>query len=112
MVHCGATWFKSQAMNINTKGEDMAIPQVDIKSESGLTFRFAYHPSISSFTANLLDGAFLPPLLVTSSSFCTFSNSSSCFEVYFSQALFVFPHSELKKFAAFLVEAQTSKEAA
>lgn len=114
MVHCGVTWFKSQAMNINTIGEDMAIPSVDLVNSNGITFIFVFHRSISSFTCNLLSDPFLPPLLFVSSPTCSVQNSnlSSSFEVYFSQALFVFPHSEFKKFKAFLAEAQTAKEAA
>lgn len=113
MVHCGATWFKSQAMNINTIGAIMAIPSVDLLNSDGLTFRFSFHPSISSFTANLQPKPFLTPLLVVASLTCTIHNSSSSsFEVYFSQASFIFPHTELKKFNAFLAEAQAAKEAA
>lgn len=100
-------------MNINTKGANMAIPSVDLVNQDGLTFRFTYHRSTVFFSTSLLSKPFSSPLVLISSPTCSIHHSSSSsFEVYFSQASFVFPHSEFEKYKAFLAQVKTAKEAA
>lgn len=91
----------------------MAVPSVYLVNKDGLNFNFTFHTSISSFTASLEPSLCASPLLVVASPTCNLQNSSSSsFEVYFSQASFVFPHSEFQKFKAFLESVKSIKAAA
>lgn len=112
MVHCGATWFKSQAMNINTIGANMATPQVILDTADSVKIRFTFQPC-GFYTASLVCASFgSDPITIISDVARIQSSASSRFEIFFDKAIFEFPHSELKKFKEFLHEAKNAKEAA
>jgi len=90
----------------------MAIPQVSLLTAENIQIRFSYQ-SCGYFTASLASATTgIDSLTIISDTARIHASASSRFEVFFDKACFDFPHSELKKFKAFLEEAKTAKEAA
>jgi hypothetical protein len=113
VVHCGATWFKSQAMNINAIGANMAIQEVILTTSDNVQFSFNFHLSGRFFTASLVSASGrCDSLTVISDTARIHSSSSSRFEIFFQSAMFDFPHAELEKFKAFLDEVETARQSA
>jgi hypothetical protein len=90
----------------------MAIPQVDLVTADSVKIRFIFQPC-GFFSASLVSNTSgCDSLTVISDTARIQSSASSRFEVFFDKALFEFPHTELKKFKAFLAQVNAVKEAA
>ena len=85
----------------------MAIPQVNLTASDDTKWRFTYLPS-GLFTASLDSNT----VTISSSSARVYASSFSSFEIFFELALFQFPHSELQKFNAFLLQVNDAKAVA
>jgi len=89
----------------------MAIPQATLITADNVKIRFTFQPC-GYFTALLVSFTATDSLTIISDTARIHSSNSSRVEIFFDKACFEFPHTELKKFKAFLAEAQTAKEAA
>lgn len=90
----------------------MATPQVILSTSDGVKIRFTFQPC-GFYTASLVPVSFgSDPITIISDVARIQSSASSRFEIFFDKAIFEFPHSNLKKFKAFLDEVNTAKEAA
>ena len=90
----------------------MALPQVDLVTADNFKFRFTFQ-TCGLYSASLGTSVFgCDPLTIVSDTVRIQTSASSRFEVFFDKALFEFPHTELKKFKAFMDEVKTAKEAA
>lgn len=98
-------------MNINTKGEDMAIPQVTLLTADKVQIRFTFQPC-GFFTACLVSTSATDSLTIISDTARIHASSSSRFEIFCEKVVFDFPHTELKKFKTFLDEVNALKAAA
>lgn len=90
----------------------MAIPQVDLVTADNFKFRFTFQ-TCGLYTASLVTAVFgCDPLTLVSDTVRIQVSASSRFEIFFDKALFEFPHTELKKFKAFLDQVNSAKDAA
>jgi hypothetical protein len=82
----------------------MAIPQVTLSTSCKVQICFTFL-SVGLYTASLVSTDFASgPFTVVSETARIHSSNSSRFEIVFEKAIFDFPHTELKKFKAFLEE--------